>query len=446
MARKNQGLSSEEAQRIGYPSVALLLMTGAFILTKTGRDALYFQRNGFFDLPWAYLGMAFLAVPLAIIVLTLMRLLGRRGVRVASPIVMAILQGVFYLLAKPGGGWVMTAFFMLIPLIYGGSFSMAWLLGAELLDETPRERLATAYATIGAASMLGGVGGGIIAKLLAPHLDPQVFILLGAAGLVSSAAVMAVAQVRFPALVMHGDRSGPSPESKGGIMPPFAKIFATLKERYVRSLLAITITAALVGILIEFQFYLVVAASGSGSRENSNFFANFYIVLTGAALVLQIVAMPALQRWIGVNGSLLILPSALFSGAMVLALSASGFGRTALRIAEGGLKSSIHRSNWEQAYLPLARSHRLIVKVMVDGMGKHLAEGLAAALLLVWLKLVVGDRDLVGLDISWITYLIVGGAFLWVTFTLGLGHCLEPQHRAELRDRRFRLNIPLPDS
>ena len=64
---------------------------------------------------------------------------------------------------------------------------------------------------------------------------------------------------------------------------------------------------------------------------------------------------------------------------MFLAASASGLGRTALRVAEGGLKSSIHRSNWEQAYLPVARRLRPVAKIMVDGVGMRVAEGLAAA-------------------------------------------------------------------
>lgn len=437
------GATPEQKLRIVYPSLALLLMTAAFILTKSGRDSLYFQKDGLFDLPWAYLGVAFLSMPVAAFILTEIRAVGPRRVRIFSPLVMAVLQAAFYLLAKPGGGWVMTLFFMLIPLAYGVLFSMAWLLGADLLDEVPEQHLPGAYATLGAASMLGGLVGGLSAKLLAPYLVPQLFILMGAVSLCASAAVTVVAQKRFPAGDVASDPQRAIRKQKWLLI---ADLVGTLKQSYVRFLLAVAMLASLVGVFIEFQFYMVAATSGSGGRENAEFFANFYILLTGASLLLQVLAMPALQRRIGIDGSLLILPLSLFGGSTMLAVSASGVARTALRIVEGGLKSSIHRSNWEQAYLPLDQARRTVTRVIVDGMGSRMAEGLAAAILLVWLKLVVGNQELVGLDIRWVTYLILVGTLLWLAVTSALGHRLAPQHCAEIRNRRFRPNAPLPDS
>ena len=74
--------TATDRRRILYPAAALLLMTAGFILTKTGRDALYFQRDGLFDLPWAYLGIAVLSVPMALITLSLLQSRGPRPVRV----------------------------------------------------------------------------------------------------------------------------------------------------------------------------------------------------------------------------------------------------------------------------------------------------------------------------------------------------------------------------
>ena len=48
----------EIASRSRHVAVAIFAMTAAFFLTKTGRDALFFQKRGLFDLPIAYMGMA----------------------------------------------------------------------------------------------------------------------------------------------------------------------------------------------------------------------------------------------------------------------------------------------------------------------------------------------------------------------------------------------------
>ena len=109
-------------------SAALLLITAAFTLAKTGRDAVYFQAQGLYDLPGAYLGIALLNLPVAAIMLGLMRWFGTRWARVAAAMVMAVALVLFAQVAKPGGGPLMTTIFMAIPLGFGVLFSSAWLL------------------------------------------------------------------------------------------------------------------------------------------------------------------------------------------------------------------------------------------------------------------------------------------------------------------------------
>ncbi len=57
------------------------MLMAAVNLVKTGRDALYFQKDGIFDLPKAYLGIAVLSLPMALATLGLMRGIGPRRAR-----------------------------------------------------------------------------------------------------------------------------------------------------------------------------------------------------------------------------------------------------------------------------------------------------------------------------------------------------------------------------
>ena len=79
-------IPTDWSRRAKSVAVVLFLLSSAFILTKTGRDALYFQEGGLFDLPKAYLGIAALALPAALAMLTLMRTLGPRRARVGAGI------------------------------------------------------------------------------------------------------------------------------------------------------------------------------------------------------------------------------------------------------------------------------------------------------------------------------------------------------------------------
>ena len=425
------------SRAVGVAS-SLFFMTAAFILIKTGRDALYFQGHGLFDLPMAYIGLAILSLPAAVLVLGSIRLLGPRGARVIVTLAAAAVLAAFVPFARPGGGALMTTYFMLVPLLFGVLFSLTWLLASDLLDGIEHSELAGLYSIVGAASILGGVVGGAAARTAARHVEPQALILIGAGVLAAAALVTAFVQARFPqrALTAVSEHVKVAPST----------IWDVLRERYSFLLLAVGMLSSLVGILIEFQFYLHAATSGMPSRTNAEFFASVYLALNAIALAVQLIVMPRLQRIVGVQGSLLVLPSALVAGAAGLLANASVAMRSFLRVAEGGLKSSIHRVSWEQAYLPMSRAHRAVAKILVDGAGARIAEGAAALALYIWIRGSVGSAgSLVGRDTTWVTYLLLVITVLWVILTRALGRRLAPV-LAQAGNREFRPDIPLPDT
>ncbi len=92
----------------------------------------------------------------------------------------------------------MTAFYILVPLVFGVLFSGTWLLLPEVLDRTETEQISRSYALVGAASILGGIAGGALARVIAPWVEPQRLLLVGAVVLALSAGVTGWTQARFP--------------------------------------------------------------------------------------------------------------------------------------------------------------------------------------------------------------------------------------------------------
>ena len=414
--------------RTFFPALSLFLLTATFIVTKTGRDALYFsQAAGVRDLPAAYLGIAILSVPAANGTLKLMRWLGPRRARVTGLAAMAALQLPFYLLVKPGGGWGMTLIFMLIPSLYGVLLSLSWLLGADLLDLAPRQVLARLYSTMGASSLLGGLAGAALARNLAGAIDPRGYFLAGAIGLALTALVNAAAHRTFPVVRMRPLNDLPLPSPEAGELPATGRILPLLADRYVALLAAIALLGSIAGVLIEFQFYSSAARGGAVAAT----FADFYLLVNSAALALQLFVTPALQRRLGVPGSLFVLPVALVGAAAIALATGSAAARAGLRIAEGGLKSSVHRSNWEQSYLPVERDSRATVKLLVDGMSSRAGESLAALLLL------AGARSI---GLGWITRIVLATALIWLALTILLRRSFGDEHLSELRP-----DLPIPD-
>ncbi len=77
-------MTTSDDARIGHLATVMFLMSAAFVLARTGRDALFFQDNGIQALPLAYASMAALALPTAAATLWLIRAMGRHRARVAA--------------------------------------------------------------------------------------------------------------------------------------------------------------------------------------------------------------------------------------------------------------------------------------------------------------------------------------------------------------------------
>ena len=170
--------------------------------------------------------------------------------------------------------------------------------------------------------------------------------------------------------------------------------------------------------LIDFQFYAAAATANMGSKGNTNFFANFYILLNFSSLLLQLFATPKIQDKVGLRGGLMVLPIALIGGASFATAAATALSRSVLRVTEGGLRSSVHRSIWEQAFIPVETVERSAVKLVVDGVAARIAEALGAFAILLWLKQVAADGAVpMTLDTSWITWLILITVIVWLIIT-----------------------------
>src|SRR5258708_8291417 len=169
--------------------------------------------------------------------------------------------------------------------------------------------------------------GGLISKGLAPYFDAKWLILLAAVVLFGVVALVQHIHSRFPSNVVAKIGDG---KKKPGF-------FAPLKNNYALTLLLISMTGALSGLLIDFQFYAAAASASMGSNGNANFFANFYILLNFSSLLLQLFATPKIQDKIGLRGGLMVLPFALIGGASFAAAAAPAFSRSRVPAPQGAV-------------------------------------------------------------------------------------------------------------
>ncbi len=396
-----------------YPILAVGLTMVSFIMIKTGRDAVFFQEGGLRKLPLAYIWIAVASVPAAILHLGALERWGARKTRTALFFLTTLFFVPFVPFADASHPTAMTILFVFVPTIFAAVFAGAWLLASDLLEGADGKVLRTVYTRIGAASMVGGIIGGLLSKAGAVVAGPRYLIAGGAALLVATGILVFFAHRKNP---VDNGAPGPDPEADAAAADIGSKQLVLLRQGYTRVLIGISALATIAALYIDFQFYATATITGNSSVQ---FFANFYIILNLASLVVQLFVAPRLQAHLGVVGALLLLPAALLGGAGLFSFWSIVQGRTVLRILEGGLKASIYRSMWEQVYLPINRKFRDLAKTIVDGSVQRLAEGVGSLALLIWLNST--SAPLAELDYGWITWVIIAAIILWMLLTRLLG-------------------------
>lgn len=409
---------NEDRLKFLFPALAIGLLTAAFVITKTGRDALFFQGAGILQLPVATMIIAAASLPLAIIFVRAMKIWGARPARIGILIFAASVIAISAPFLQPGDSPLLFSIFMFIPSIFGILFASLWLLASDIYETTPKSLSASAFGKIGASSIGGGMVGGFIAKGLAPFIEAKWLVFIGAMLILAVVALVLFIHRRFPTNL----------RAKASAAEKARSYLAPLSNRYARTLLFIAMAGALAGLLIDVQFYIVATTAKMDEKGNANFFANFYIMLNFFSLLLQLFLASKVQDKIGLRGGLMVLPFALIGSATFATAAATAFSRSVLKVTEGGLRSSIHRSIWEQAFIPIAATERSFVKLAVDGVGARIAEGVGAMGMFFWVRQVAPNGMPEGpLDTAWMTWLTLATVIVW----LGITHKLRVQIKKE---------------
>ncbi len=414
---------NDDLSKTLYPALSMALLTVALILAKTGRDALFFQDRGLFQLPMAYIGMGMSSLPAAYLFVRAMKIWGAKPARIAILIFTAVSLAAFTPFLEAGNHSVLLALFVFVPTIFGILFANIWLQATDLFERASKTTAARSFSRIGASALAGGMVGGFFAKGLAPFIHPRWLILLAATVVLSAAVIVVYTQKKFPTKTVGKN-------TDKGDEVSFSSAFS---KKYARTLLFIAMTGALAGLFIDFQFYAAASSAKMGTQGNTNFFANFYIMLNLSSLFLQLFLAPKIQDKIGLRGGLVILPVALLGGATFVTVAATALSRSVLKVTEGGLKSSIHRSIWEQAFIPVESDERSFVKMFVDGIGARVAEGAGAMFLFMWL-MGMEATDPALLNTRWMAWVVLGAVAAWLFLTRDL-HMKVTEEMPEIQQK-----------
>jgi AAA family ATP:ADP antiporter len=406
----------------------LTLALASFTIARAIRDSVFLNHYGAMDLPYAYIAVA---VVIGIVVSFYVKLASHlnQAALISGTLLFFILNILVFWWAMPRRWDLLPALFYVWSSIFGVIITaQVWTVAGMILDTRQARRL---FPLLGSGGILGGFLGGLIAALavrLAGTENLILILLLFPACCIVIVQKLSKLFCRNCRVCQRAQSAVDSIQGEHGLLPIVQTIH---RSRYLRLIVALFALSAVVTLLVDFQFKLVVQESISPGDALTGFFGSFYAWLGFVSFLLQIVA----GRWIvdkyGVRLTLFILPIALLSGtAILLAFPMRLWAGLFLKGSDGTLRYSIDKSTIELLFVPIPKEVRAEIKATIDMVIQRLADGLGGFILLFLTRVL----DL-GSHGTGLFNVMLLGVWLWLALQIRREHVSSL--RANLSERQL---------
>jgi AAA family ATP:ADP antiporter len=363
-----------------------LVLTTVHFAAKTVRQATYIDALGAENLPWVYLAVAAISLPVLV-------LYARAAGRFKLPMLIlgATLLHVlglilFFYLFGLGRDWVAALYYVWLGMAFAIAVSQFWTYANHVFDPRQARRL---FAFIGAGGLLGAMLGGILAAAMT-HLAGTRFTLLAAAAVMLTVPLLVVLieRVRGPVPVVPRSRRDIRYEEARGAL-------RTLRGSRLLGLISLLmLVSVMVGQLVGWQFFYYVEQHTQALDQRTSVIAYAFILVGVIGFLFQLAFTGRIHRVLGVGVGMRVLPGTvtLAQAAVVIAVviaptSAAVFALVCfLFLGENSLRHSVDQATRELLFMPVAEELRAKAKAFIDVFVQRFGKGTAAILILVTLE------------------------------------------------------------
>ena len=362
--RSGQEQQERRLQRAAAATLAAVM--GGHILLETATDALFLANVSVERLPFVTIVVAFLALGVA-----RGRLGGsNRGMLLVLQAAAAIGTLAFWVLATTGQEWSFYALYVWSGIITSLVVVRFWLVLADLMTITQGKRL---FATIAMGGSLGALGGAGLAAILAPGF--------GGEGVLLAATLFFAVSAFGPASALAPGEE-PTVADAGGSGPGLTEsLRQVLANPYA---VRVAMLVVLGGMTLTFADYLFksVLTEEVAAEDLALWLSRIYLGLNLASITMLAIGVTPLVRSLGVDRSLAVLPLLAVTAAAGVLAGGALVATIGLKLADGTLRYSLHKTATELLYLPMPQSVRAVVKGAIDIVGQTAAKAVASLIIL----------------------------------------------------------------
>jgi ATP:ADP antiporter, AAA family len=369
-------------------TVNLALLLASYYLLKTVREALILTEGGAEVKSYS-------AAAQAVLLVFIVPAYGAFASRVprlkliAWVTIFFIAQLIAFYFAGKAGAREGILFYVWVGIFNVFVIAQFWAFANDLFGEAQGKRL---FPLVGVGGSLGAVLGAWAATELLEVVGPYGLLLTAAVGIGVCIALTAMADRWTVRLGNEQDASkAEAPLGKEG---GFELIF---RDRYLMLVATLTVLLNVVNSTGEFLLSKLVVQQahqlyGPGAEVAQRafvgeFYAHFFGWVNLLGLVLQLVFVSRIFRYIGVRGSLFILPSIALTGYSLILIYPALRAVRLIKILENSTDYSVQNTARQALFLPTSREAKYKAKEAVDTFFVRIGDVLLAGIVFVGTKL-----------------------------------------------------------
>ncbi len=384
----------------------IFLIIASLMIVKPVCNALFLDRFGVERLPYVFILAAVLAAAAARPYARLLKTVDLIDL-IRRTLYAAIASlAVFWLLLHADffNGGALFLFYGWIAVFALAASSQFWILANGLFNPREAKRL---FGFIGAGAIAGGIFGGYLTKILAPHA--------GGLNLLWVCMLLLAAAIPIVRLLQHKTAREEALRTfriEAGVREAAESPFRILRRsRHLAIVAALVGFGCIAGRLVEYQFSAIAARHIADPDKLAAFFGFWLSNLNIISFFIQLLATRRVVGVLGVGVSLMFLPLAILTGSVVLLIHPALWSAVLLKLCDGSLKNSVNKSGIELLALPVPSETKNQAKTFIDVFVDSFATGLSGLLLIL-------AADGLGLSPRQMGIAIVPlvGAWLYVVF------------------------------
>jgi HEAT repeat protein len=341
----------------------LVVWTGATV-GAAGIESLLFSRYGPQSLPYLFIALGLITLPITAQLGALLQRPDRRRILVLLPLALGLALTAGRGLMLADGNWVYPVLWVLMMVVWIMEATGMWAVASLVNDTRQAKRLFPLY---GAGQIVGGAVGGLLTVPLARTLHAENLIFVWSVALV--AACLLVRSL----LGSQSTDYEPHPAHVGR-RPTATVLRSTLDGfRLVRSsrllgwLAVAMVLFALLYNSLSFAFAEAATDRYPNSDALASFFGLFSALINGPALILSVFVAGRLFARFGVATMVLLLAGIYLMGFAALAIGVGFAALVAFRLTQMVWVNSVWITGWQALFTIVPSERRGQVTSFMDG-------------------------------------------------------------------------------